>query len=150
MPQLQDSAGSGRRLADGYRSTRNKLQGSKELFESIWPIFYPENFDRTLWPATWNHFFYEKSIINAEMQKKHILNDIMCIAPISYNGYISDIIICIYLNHSTLYPTKWVEQKSLRFVRWKEREIQGLSRHLQKSADPAGVERKNMSFGCAL
>ena len=95
MPQLQDSAGSGRRLADGYRSTRNKLQGSKELFESIWPIFYPENFDRTLWPATWNHFFYEKSIINAEMQKKRILNAIMCIAPISYNDYISDIIIWI-------------------------------------------------------
>ena len=56
MTQLQNSAGSDRMLADGSRSIRNKLHGSKNPFESIWPIFCPEICDRTLEIA----IFHEK------------------------------------------------------------------------------------------
>ena len=46
MTQLQDSAGSGRRLTDDFRSIRNKFQGSKKPFRSIWTIFRSEIWDR--------------------------------------------------------------------------------------------------------
>ena len=64
MPQLQDSAGSGRRLADGYRSTRNKLQVSKKSFESIWAIFWSKIWDRRLWLDTWSTVFVQALVLS--------------------------------------------------------------------------------------
>ena len=66
LTEIQNSVGSGQRLADGSKSTRNKLQVSKKFFKYIWTIFWSEISDRTLWLHTQNQTLYENSTLSVQ------------------------------------------------------------------------------------